>query len=289
MAKKTNTEINGNRYFRVTKTIGHRADGTPIRKQFYGSGINEAEAKAIEYINNLKSGLIDGNKILTINILLPKWLFNIKKNEIKPSTLESYEGTYRNFIKPNIIADIPINDIKTLKIQEYYNEMKTSDNNVKKTHKLLNQFFSYAEKDGYILKNPCNNVTLPKRKKTVSEIIENKQKFQYFSEAEILKLKDVFKGNKYEKVILFALGTGMRRGEIFGLQWSDIDFKTKRIHVIHNLSIIASISLDGTRKYNLELQTPKTENSIRVIPMSDNIYKLLYSMEKRLRFCFCSK
>ena len=51
MAKKTNFEVNGNKYFRVTRTIGKKADGTPIRKSFYGTGINEANEKADEYIN----------------------------------------------------------------------------------------------------------------------------------------------------------------------------------------------------------------------------------------------
>ena len=45
MAKKTNFESNGKEYFRITKTIGHKADGTPIRKQFYGTGKKEAEEK----------------------------------------------------------------------------------------------------------------------------------------------------------------------------------------------------------------------------------------------------
>jgi len=43
MAKKTNFEVNGKKYFRVTRTIGKKADGTPVRKTFYGSGINEAK------------------------------------------------------------------------------------------------------------------------------------------------------------------------------------------------------------------------------------------------------
>lgn len=66
----------------------------------------------------------------------------------------------------------------------------------------------------------------------------------------------------------------MRRGEIFGLQWSDIDFENREIKVVHNLSYVADISQDGKVKRKLELQTPKTENSIRVIPMSNNIYKI---------------
>ncbi len=54
MAKRTNFESNGKEYFRVTKTIGHKADGTPIRKQFYGTGKKEAEEKAEEYITKYK-------------------------------------------------------------------------------------------------------------------------------------------------------------------------------------------------------------------------------------------
>ena len=120
MAKKTNFNVNGNEYFRVTKTIGHRADGTPIRKQFYGTGIKEANQKADEYINNLKLGLMNDDKIYTINVLLPKWLFSVKKNEIKPTSFELYESVYRNYIKPYLISDLPIKDLKSLKIQEYY-------------------------------------------------------------------------------------------------------------------------------------------------------------------------
>ena len=69
MAKKTNFEVNGQKYYRVTRTIGHKPDGTLIRKSFYGTGINEANKKADEYINDLKSGLINGDQQITINIL----------------------------------------------------------------------------------------------------------------------------------------------------------------------------------------------------------------------------
>lgn len=288
MAKKTNTEINGNKYYRVTRTVGHKADGTPIKKQFYGSGINEANEKADKYISDLKQGLVNGNKIMTLNILFPEWLFNIKKIEVKASTFESYYSIYKKYIENLDISDIPLNDIKTLKLQGCYNDLReqTTINNVKKTHKVLNMFFSYAEKEGYIVKNPCNNISLPKENKRVKEILNKKQSFQYYNEDEIKRLKEVFTGHKYENIILFALGTGMRRGEIFGLQWSDIDFKNKEIKVIHNLSYMADITKDGTIKRTLQLNTPKTENSIRIIPMSNNIYNLLSNIKKESDFVF---
>lgn len=291
MAKKTNIEVNGKQYYRVTRTVGHKPDGRPIKKQFYGSGISEANQKADKYISDLKLGLIDGKQILTINTLFPDWIFGVKKVEVKASTFESYYGTYKKFIENLDISDIPINDIKSLKLQSCYNDLreKTTNNNVKKVHKVLNMLFSYAEKEGYIVKNPCNNISFPKEAKKAKDILNQKHSFQYYNEEEIKRLKDVFKGNKFENVVLFALGTGMRRGEIFGLQWSDIDFKNKEIKVIHNLVYIADISKDGKIKRKLQLQTPKTENSIRIIPMSDNIYKILSSIEKRLKFCFRSK
>lgn len=53
MAKKTNFKVNGKEYYRVTRTIGKKADGTLIRKPFYGSGINEANQKADEYMESI--------------------------------------------------------------------------------------------------------------------------------------------------------------------------------------------------------------------------------------------
>ena len=78
--------------------------------------------------------------------------------------------------------------------------------NIKKIHKLLNPFFKYAEKEGYIEKNPCSNITLPKDKDIdVDEIIE-KQKipFKYFTPDEIKILRDAFADNKYKEVVDFA-------------------------------------------------------------------------------------
>lgn len=163
MAKKTNFESNGKEYFRITKTIGHKADGTPIRKQFYGQGKKEAEEKATEYMNNLKLGLMNDTQFYSINVLLPKWLFAVKKNVLKPTSFELYESVYRNYIKPYLIADLPIKELKSLKIQEYYNmlsDKNVSIHSIRKSHKLLRQFFDYAEREGYILKNPCCNVII---------------------------------------------------------------------------------------------------------------------------------
>ncbi len=293
MARKINTNINGKDYYRVRRTIGHTANGKEIIKSFYGTGEKDANEKAEKYINDLKLGLVDNGKFITINTLFPKWLLEVKKNEVKPTTFEKYEGLYRNYISKNIIADIPISEVKSLPIQKFYNDLSVKKNKndtlIRSIHKLLRSFFDYVEKEGYIIKNPCNTISLPKTKKTVDEIIAEKTtKFQYFTEEEIPELIQLFEGYNIQPIIRFALGTGMRKGEIFGLQWDDINFDNREISVKHNLSFTSEINEIGKKTYKTILQTPKTQNSIRIIPMSEKIYQLLKSLPQNSDYVFSS-
>lgn len=81
MAIKSNFEVNGKQYYRVTRTIGKKADGTPIKKQFYGEGKLEAEQKADKYINDIKNGYIKDYDKLDINDLVDIWLYDIKAKD----------------------------------------------------------------------------------------------------------------------------------------------------------------------------------------------------------------
>ena len=199
MARKTNFNVNGYNYYKVTKTIGHKENREPIKKVFYGSSKSEAEQKAIDYIQNLKLGL-QFNDCITITDLFPKWLFEHKKHELKPSTFESYEGLYRNYIEPDDISTQPIKDLKSINIQNFYDrlmklklkhtEKPMTPDRVQAIHKLLHLFFVYCEKDGYTIKNPCNNVTLPKDNKKDLEILERKNKIDFLLDEFREKLLD---------------------------------------------------------------------------------------------------
>ena len=81
----------------------------------------------------------------------------------------------------------------------------------------------------------------------------------------------------------------MRQGEILGLQWSDLDFNNRIIHVIHNLSNTATFDENMNRTYNLTLTTPKTKNSIRSIPMNDTVYNLLINKPRTNTMVFPSR
>lgn len=275
MAKKINSKINGKEYYRIRKTVGHKADGSPIVKSFYGSGIKEAEEKAQEYMNKLKTGLITDFDKITLNDLMFKWIYDIKKNDnIKPSTFESYEGTYRNYVKESEIANLRLFNIKSINLQEYYNKLSKngfSSSQIKKTNKLLFQFFKYAISEGYISKNPSENVVIPKLE------CENKPKEQleYYSENEIKLIKEKIKGNELELLVLFAIGTGLRQGELLALRYSDIDFENSRLKVNRTVKTNYIFDEKNNKHKQQNFLEPKTSNSKRIVDIPSSLLRLL--------------
>ena len=287
MAVKTNCVKNGVPYYRIHRKINGKYE------DFYGKNKSDAEDQYYERKKEAEIGVIQ-TKDVTTKTLLHKWLFSIKIHEIKDTTLESYECTFRNHIKPFAFADIPIKKISSIVVQDFYNMLfkkGRSSNTIEDVHKLLHQFFIYCEKDGHIGKNPCGKglVKIPKDKDVDVDAIIEKQKlpFNYFRDDEVPILREAFKNNKYEKVVDFALGTGMREGEIVGLKWIHLNFEKKEIYVKNNTTRAATFNEEGEKTgYETKDGTPKTESSIDIIPMSDFIYDLLMSLPRDSEYVF---
>ena len=284
MARKTNFEVNGKEYYRVTRTVGKKADGTPIRKTFYGAGINEANAKADEYMNNIKNGLTSNYEYVTLNELIYKWLFQVKINELKPSSFESYEGTYRNYIKNSEIAGLKLCNIRSIHIQQYYNKLgKTkSYSQIKKLNKLLKQFFFYAIQEGYIVKNPCSNISIPNPDKFKAVAVST---IDYFNKKEIKQIKKAFKGNKFENLILLALGTGLRQGELLALKWENVHLEEGYLEVIETVKTVYVFDSDGNKQRQTIYNSPKSKKS-RQIDLPEKTIQMLSKMNHNTTFVF---
>ena len=287
MAVKTNCIKNGISYYRIHRKINGKYE------DFYGKNKSEAEEQYYERKKEAELGMTQ-TKDTTIKTLLHKWLFSVKINEVKETTLETYETTYRNHIKPFAFSDIPIKKISSIMVQDFYNELfkkRRSTDTIEDVHKLLHQFFLYCEKEGYIAKNPSTKglVTIPKNKDIDADtIIKSKQsEFSYFTADEIKIVRKYFKEYKYEKVVDYALGTGMREGEIAGLKWTHLNFEKKEIYVKNNTTRAATFNEKGEKTgYKTKDGTPKTKSSIDIIPMSNSIYNLLRSIPRTSEYVF---
>lgn len=271
MAVKTNYKMNGKDYYRISASFGHDANGKLIRKFFYGKSKKEAEAKKAEYVDSLKSGLsADFNKAF-FGPTMRTWLFEILKSTVKPSTFERYEGIYRKYIKTSELFNVKCCELSSLQIQRYLNELKSegkTEHQVKFVYRLAKQFLYYCEREGYILRNPCKSVNVPK-----FDLVESEEEVETFSNDEI-KLLAFSKDSIIKYISLVSLSTGMRRGEVLGLNWKDIDIDNKLIHIRRTVKTVTKIDNDGTRSTETITQTPKNKSSIRDIPLSDSLIKI---------------
>lgn len=146
MANKTNCFKNGKSYYRTTVTVGRKADGKPIRKEFYGKNKKEAEQKRDEYLRKVGNGLNIDYQNATLAPLMELWLFEVVKpsNKIKESSFERYESIFRNYIKTAPFAYNKLDEISSITIQQYYNtlfEKGKSTNVINDIHLRLHSFF----------------------------------------------------------------------------------------------------------------------------------------------------
>lgn len=284
MAKKTNIEINGNKYYRVTRTVGKKADGTPIRKTFYGSGINEANEKADAYINDIKNGLINNYEYAIFSELMSVWLFDFlhKSSKIKPSTFQRYEGIYRKYIKNSDIAGLKLKDCNTIKLQKFFNNLSNtySYTQLRYLCDVMRNFFNWCIDSGYILKNPCLKIEIKGNK---SEIIKRKKenKIEILSEDEIEKIKEYIKGTEFELLFLLDLSTGLREGELLALTWNDIDLTKKTLRIEKSIKEVYVYDDENNRHIETIVQVPKTMTSFRTIPIPSTIISKLKKVKNK--------
>ncbi|MCC3866316.1 site-specific integrase [Terrisporobacter petrolearius] len=261
--------------WRASLTIGRNDNGSLKRKDFYGKTKKEVQTKMDDYKKQMSLGLLMNDKI-TIDQWYFTWLFDFKSKDLAPSTFECYEGVYRLYIKDSDIGDIKLIDLRTAHLQRYYTKLldidKLDASNVKRINKTLKTCLKEAIKQGYLQKNWCDDVNLPKVKK--------EDNIKALSKDDQLRLLEALKGIDLELLITFALGTGLRLGEVLGLKWSDIDFKEHTLSVQRSVRRVVEIQRDGTRERILKEVPPKTENSFRTVPIPKTILNKLKSYKK---------
>ena len=197
------------------------------------------------------------------------WLYQYKSVTVKQGTLESYVCMYQYYVQSEF-GNQPITKIDGEKIQLFYNRMARdgyAGATISLLRALLNSMFGQAYKNGYLEKNPVEQAILPK-------IITKKERRVLTVQEQNLLLR-YGKGNEIEGIIFTALSTGMRIGEICGLEWKNINFKDQEI--------IIDGTLKNTRDGKFFKDNPKTQSIYRVIPMISRLSKLFQQI-KQIQF-----
>ncbi len=281
---KTNFDVNGYSYFKTSLTVGHDVNGKAIVKVFYGTSKKDAEQKKREYIRDMESGLKPKLGSQSLSQAMNTWLWDTEKNSgNKSSTFERYEGIFRKYIKDTKLGLIAVYEVENAAIQKYYNDLKAegkSCSQIENLHKLLNKFFSYAEMTGYVIKNPCKGLKIANGNE--DELQEDDDIIiETFTKEETKKIiSNLDYSAKLRYIIMFALFTGAREGEILALEKTDIKDDIVRINkTLRNAKVFDD---DDHKKshYELKVTKPKTKTSNREVPIPDILKPELKRLEK---------
>ena len=204
--------------------------------------------------NDIDKGLVGGNKI-TVALWCEIWLKEYKKPFVTAKTYGLYSGFVNNHIIP-VIGKRYLTDVKPIDLQKILtSKTGMSFSFVSKLRACLNQIFSQARINGYIMSDPSDYLKLPPA---------NKGSHRAITEEETRVLFEVADNTKYGAYIYLLYYCGLRPQEAIALNWSDVDFDKGLLHV--------SKAVENGSK---TIKAPKTAAGVRDIPMPDKLIKFL--------------
>lgn len=207
----------------------------------------------------------------TINQITEEWKEE-KKKYVKKSTYAAYQLLIQNHIKPYFGDLYEVNEEKVQQFVFDKLDAGLSEKTIRDIIIVLKMILKFGIKNGY-LEYIQIDAKFPSK--------QEKKDLDVLSKADQKKFMEHLRNNFTFKNlgIFICLSTGMRIGEICGLRWCDVDTVEGVIKVRHTLQCIYIIEGE-TRHTELLLDTPKTANSVRDIPMSSELLKMLKSLNK---------
>ena len=222
---------------------------------------SEAQAKkrlrqlSQEITASLDKGVPIPSGRLTVADLLKGWLDS--KNDCGPKTLESYQSIVYGYLMP-ALGHVQLAKLRPETIQAFYKaaeDKPLSARSVHYIHRLLKQALKYAVWQEYIVFNPCERVRPPS---------PSKREKRTLAPAEVQALMKVADGSRYRPLIYCAVSSGLRRNELLGLRWRDVDVESAgpTIRVARTLYKSKGV---------IEYRSPKTARSRRCISITEKL------------------
>lgn len=218
----------------------------------------QAERELSKVIADRERGLIKRPDALSVGAALDEWLES-RKRELKPKTYADYEHLVRKHLKPRLgsirLQDLTVRDIA--KFQEALEDDGYSTSTIKHLRVILNGTLNRAVMHEVLVRNPMDKLNFKGKPAEKREVWTPEQ-----AAAFVL----VTRNDYGAAALVFALMTGMRRGEVLGLKWEDFDFTKGTLRINRSL-----VTVNGSA----QVSTPKTESSKRLLGLSPDTLSFL--------------
>ncbi len=288
-------EKRGKNSYRLTVSEGFDLNGNPMihRKTVYGTK-KDAEVELAKFVTEVQNGLVVDGKSLRFSEFTEIWKRDYGSKELAHTTYKRYCRMLETRLLP-YFGHFYINKIRPTDIMKFYDLLekdtqlvRKSGNNGEKTkkplsgktilehHRLLRAMLHKAVYWQLIVANPAERVQAPKARKPKRKSYDDEQTKILLENLEKLSIEET----KYKVAIILTVFTGVRLGELMGLEWQDVDFKNGIISINRSSQYLAD--------KGVFTKTPKTESSIREVAIPDFVislleeYKLWYEEQKSL-------
>ena len=288
-------EKRGKNSYRLSCLAGYNLQGKPIKKTKTVHGTKkEAEIELAKFVADVQNGMVIEGKSLKFSEFTEIWKRDYGSKELAPSTYKRYCRMLETRLLP-YFGHFYVNKIKPTDIMQFYDLLskdtqliRKKDNGGNKTlkplsgktilehHRLLRAMLHKAVYWQVIVSNPAERVQPPKAKKPKRKYYDDDQCKILLENLEQLDEEQI----KYKTAIILTVFTGVRLGELMGLEWNDIDFRNGIVSVNRSSQYLAD--------KGVFTKVPKTESSIREVAIPDFVislleeYKLWYEEQKSL-------
>ena len=253
--------------------IGHKNDGSPMYKSAFAKTQKSALKQLHQLLDLYRDVDLTEECRMTLGEWMDKWMDEYMIFTIKENTIKGYRSQIDHQIKP-FIGHKQLASLTTADIQKFYNKIKKegrvhphpihghvlSDSMVRKIHMMLHEAMEVAVRERYIVRNPTDNTTIPKKTTTEKQVLDDSQ---------LNRFLEAIQGEPYWHDFFYVeVMTGLRRGEICGIKWSDIDFNEGTLCIKRSVS-----TKEGG---GVSIGETKTDAGVRTIIMPPSVATLLW-------------
>ena len=252
--------------------------GKVVYKNVLGKTQTEVKEKLKRAIE--ENGELDFSKAgqYTVGQWMDVWFENCAKVKVRPSSHQTYRGYIDHHIKP-YIGDIQLNKLTTLDLQRLYKKLLSggrverieaekqpkglSPKTVRNINQVISSALTFAKEQKLIISNPTDGCSLPKLKHREMKTLTTEQLVSFLREAK--------ESGVYEMYYI-ELATGLRRGELLGLKWENIDLEQATIRVRRQVARINGEIVEAPLK---------TKNSYRTISIGEDAVGILKQQKEK--------